>query len=186
MTKTFENIKIYYVHGYQSSPDGDKGTLFKEKLNAIPIKYRECEPEKLVISECLDEIYNKIKNDENVVLIGSSLGGLLASVVALNYPNVKSLILLNPATIPPNTNLNLLGDIPRRIAEEMVNNKIFEEKIQSDIFIIRGTDDDVVKECWVLEFAKFQEATVIFLKDDHRFSNNILKLPNIISRLLDY
>ncbi len=176
-----QNIyKLFYIHGYQSSPDGDKAKLFKNELTAIPIKYRDVEPEKLVISDCLKCIYNEIKNYEKVILIGSSLGGFLAAKTALENKNVKKLILLNPAIITPKTNLDNHKDVPKRILKDMVEKRLFKEKIDSEIIIIRGTNDDVVPDNWVIDFAKFQEATVIFLKDDHRLSNNLKRLPKII------
>ena len=84
MTKkeVYKNIKLYYIHGYLSSPDSTKGTLLKKTLNAIPIKYRDCPPEKLKISECLKNIKKVIENDLKAILIGSSLGGYLAAKTA--------------------------------------------------------------------------------------------------------
>ena len=85
---------IYYIHGYLSEPNSTKGTLFKEKLNAKAIKYRDCEPEDLVVSDCVKRIEEEIKNDDFAILIGSSLGGLLAAKTALDNSNVKHIILL--------------------------------------------------------------------------------------------
>ena len=79
---------LYYLHGYQSSPMGQKATLFKETLHAIPITYRENAPEDLVISRCLSQISEAITQDCQVILIGSSLGGFLAASTALTHPNV--------------------------------------------------------------------------------------------------
>lgn len=172
---------LYFIHGYQSSPDGDKGPLFEDKLNAIAIKYRDCSPENLIISDCLQRIANAIKDDPNVVLIGSSLGGFLAASTALRHPNVRKLILLNPAIIPPSTNLDDEKDVPKKILEDMVDKKLFENRIKADIIIFRGTNDDVIPENWITKFAAAQEATVKFLHDDHRFSYYLKKLPKIIS-----
>ena len=74
---------LYYIHGYQSEPNSTKGILFKEKLNAIPIKYRDCKPEQLKISDAIKKIKKQIQNDNNAIIIGSSLGGLLAAKTAL-------------------------------------------------------------------------------------------------------
>jgi len=178
------NFMLYYIHGYLSAPNSTKGTLFKEKLNAIPIKYRDCPPEKLIISDCLDEISKKIKNESNAYLIGSSLGGYLAAKTALENNNVKKLFLLNPATIPPDYDINKITDMPMEILKDMKDKSIFEEKISSEIFILLGTLDDVVPNRWPIEFAKAQLATIKFLKDDHSFSKNIEKLPDIINTLL--
>ena len=54
---------LYYIHGYQSNPDSAKGTLFKEKLDAKAIQYRDCKPEDIVISDCLKRIANEIEHD---------------------------------------------------------------------------------------------------------------------------
>jgi len=175
---------LYYLHGYQSSPFSEKGTLLKETLHAIPITYRNGAPEDLVISECLSRISDVIQKDEQVVLIGSSLGGFLAAATALTHPNVTQLILLNPAIIPPRTDLHTVPGMPYRILEEMMDPRLFEQKISASITILRGTNDDVVPDDWVVCFAKAQQATIQLYNDDHRFSKNLQKLPVIISELL--
>jgi len=88
-TKSYNNHKLYYIHGYMSSPDSNKGTLFKEKLGAKAIKYRDCEPEDIIISDCLKRIGIEIEKDDDVVLIGSSLGGLLAAKTAIEHPTAE-------------------------------------------------------------------------------------------------
>ena len=175
---------LYYIHGYQSTPDGDKGVLFKEKLNATAIQYRDCEPEDLIIADCLKRISQVIKDDENVVLIGSSLGGFLAASTAIDHSNIKKLILLNPAIIPPSTNFDDHQSVPKNILEDMIDTRLFSNKIDADITIIRGTEDEVVPDNWIIKFSTAQEATVKFLHDDHRFSKNITRLPSIISNIL--
>jgi len=175
---------LYYLHGYQSNPNGEKATLFKESLQVIPIKYRNCSPEDLIISKCLNRISAVITNDHYVVLIGSSFGGFLAAATALTHPNVKQLILLNPAIIPPEIDLNTIVGIPLRILEEMRALQLFQEKIPAIISILRGTLDDVVPDQWILSFAQAQNATIQLYNDDHRFSKNLYKLPGIISELI--
>ena len=175
---------LYYIHGYQSTPDGDKGTLFKEKLDAIAIKYRDCAPEELVISDCLKRISEVIKDDANGVLIGSSLGGFLAASTAIDNSNVKELILLNPAIIPPSTNLDDLHGMPRNILEEMIDKRLFQKKLGTNITILCGTEDDLIPKSWIIKFAIAQEAIIKFIYDDHRFSRNIQKLPAIISSII--
>ena len=181
----YNNSKLYYIHGYQSDPNSTKAILLKEKLNAKAIKYRDCEPEDLVISDCLMSIKKEIKHDKNVVLIGSSLGGFLAAKTALEKSNVKQIILLNPAIIPHNVDITKIQGIPQRILSEIQDISLFKKKIDSDIFILAGTEDDVVPTSWVLEFAKIQEATVRFLYDDHRFSFNLEKLADSIRGVIN-
>jgi predicted esterase YcpF (UPF0227 family) len=184
MNKKQWNEKIYYIHGYLSSPDGDKGILFKKHLNAEAIKYRECEPEDLVISKCLQKISDAIQNDNTVSLIGSSLGGFLAASIALSHANVKKLILLNPAVIRPSTNVDSFVGVPQRILNDMKTSNLYEQRLTCEIIILRSTEDELIPDSWIYEFAKYHEAIVIFFHDDHRFSHNLTKLPLIISNLL--
>ena len=175
---------LYYIHGYESSPDGAKGIIFKEKLNAKAIKYRDCKPEEIVILNCLRRIAEEIKHDKDAVLIGSSLGGFLAAKTALKHSNVKKIILLNPAVIPPSIDINTIKDMPMSILTDMKDNRLFNEKLGTKIFIFAGTEDEIVPPNWVIEFARSQEATVRFLHDDHRFTSNIDRLPDLITEIL--
>jgi predicted esterase YcpF (UPF0227 family) len=176
---------LYYIHGYLSEPKSIKGTLFKEKLNAKAIRYRDCEPGDLVVSDCVKRIEEEIKNDKNAVLIGSSLGGLLAAKTALDNPNVKHIILLNPAIIPLSVDISKIQGMPQTILLDMQDTRLFNEKIKSYITILAGTMDDLVPSDWVLEFAKSQGVNVNFYEDDHSFSYNLNQLPDIITSILD-
>jgi predicted esterase YcpF (UPF0227 family) len=175
---------LYYLHGYQSSPTGEKATLLKKTLHAIPIPYNENTPEELIISQCLTRISKTITNDPQVILIGSSLGGYLAASTALTHQNVQQLILLNPAIIPPEIDLTTIEGVPLRILQEMKDPRLFQQKIPAPITILRGTLDDVVPDEWILQFAQAQAATITLFNDDHRFSKNLQRLPEIISELL--
>ena len=172
----------YYIHGYLSSPDSTKGKLFKEKLQATPIRYRTCKPEDIVISKCIENINKTIRGDKEVILIGSSLGGFLAAKTALNNENIKTLILLNPAIIPPYVDISTIQDMPQHILRDMKDEKLFTTKIDAKIYIILGTEDKVVPNDWGIEFAKTREAQVLFLHDDHQLSKNLDNLPHIISK----
>ena len=171
---------LYYIHGYLSSPNSTKGVLFKEKLNAKAVIYRDCEPENLVISDCLAWIKREIENDENAVLIGSSLGGFLAAKTALENPNVKQIILLNPAIIPPSVDITKIQGIPQRILSDIQDISLFKNKISSSIFILVGIEDDLIPLKWPIEFALSQDSTIRFFNDDHSFTNNMNQLPHII------
>lgn len=175
---------LYYLHGYESSPTSLKATLFKETLHAIPLSYREGKPEDLIISECLTRISTAIEHDPCVEFIGSSLGGFLAASIALTHPTVVRLILLNPAIIPPSTDLRTIRGIPMRILKEMINPRLFEEKIPATITILRGTQDVIVPDDWIVMFALAQQATIQLINDDHRFSKNPQRLLGIISEIL--
>ncbi|RLF58438.1 MAG: hypothetical protein DRN27_05435 [Thermoplasmata archaeon] len=148
------------------------------------MKYRDCEPEELVIADCLAEIKKEMSDDKNPVLIGSSLGGFLAAKYALNY-HVSTLILLNPAVMPPDVDITQIKDMPQCILADMQEERLFSERINSKIVIFVGTNDEVVPNRWSIEFAKTQEAEIHFLHDDHRFSSYLNNFPEIISDILE-
>ncbi len=176
---------LYYVHGYLSTPEGSKGAFFKRALGAIPVKYRQCSAEDLVIADCLNEIKNVIGSDDSITLIGSSLGGCLASKLALDIPSqIKQLILLNPAILPPTVDLKSIPDMPLRILKDMKDDRMFTEKLDVKITIFSATNDTVVPPSWVVQFAQVQEATIQFLHDDHRFSQYLSRLPELITSFM--
>lgn len=157
--------------------------MLAEQLQAKAIKYRDVPPEKLVIADCIDRIQQDISDDEQAVLIGSSLGGFLAAKTAQLMPIAK-LILINPAIIPPTVDISLIDDMPDRILQDMQDETLFSTKILANISILVGTNDDLVPNEWSVDFAKAQEATIQFYWDDHRFSNYLPQLPDIIKEFL--
>ena len=66
----------------------------------------------------------------------------------------------------------------------MVDERLFEKKLDAEVTTLVGTNDDVVPRNWIIEFAVAQEATVKFLHDDHSFTKNVTKLPAIISKII--
>ncbi len=177
-----EKIMYYYIHGYLSSTEGDKATLLRERLQATAISYRDGPPEKLNIADAIVRIMEAIGVDSQAMLIGSSLGGLLAAKTAKQI-TVNHLILINPAIIPPFVDLSTIDDMPDHILKEMRDEQLFLSKIQTKIDILVGTNDETVPNEWSIEFAKAQQASIHFFKDDHRFSNHLNDLPKIIKDL---
>jgi pimeloyl-ACP methyl ester carboxylesterase len=175
---------LYYIHGYLSNPKSTKGKLFKKKLEAIPIKYRDCKPEEIVISDCLEQIKKVIEKDKEIILIGSSFGGFLAAKTALENKNVKQIILLNPAIIPPYVDISKIKQMPKKLLRDMQDKNLFNKKINTIISIFVGIKDELIPSDWPIEFALSQDATIKFLYDDHSFTNNINQLPEIIGKIL--
>lgn len=175
---------LYYIHGYQSAPASIKGTLFQTELNARAIDYHAGKPEDLDVDVARQYIADAIRGDDSPILIGSSFGGFLGARVALEYSIVSKLVLLNPVIIPPRANLDRLRGIPKRILVQMRDDLLFNRRIVAETTILMATQDEVVPAEWILDFAMAQEATVRFLHDNHGFSNNLARLPRIISEIL--
>lgn len=171
---------LYFIHGYKSSPTGDKAVLFKKTLHAIPITYRNCPPEDLDIHDALARIKDTIANDHDVRLIGSSLGGYLAAATAQHDHQVTKIALLNPATIPPDVDIETIHDMPQSILKDMIDPTLFSSRLTIPVLIIRGIQDSVVPDYWVESFARAQHATVIYLEDDHQLTRHLQHLPAVL------
>lgn len=92
---------IIYIHGFASSGLGGKASLFKEyfedevitpSLNYVP---------SLAINTLEQLIESYLNLDEDVYLVGSSLGGYFSIYLANKY-NLKA-VLINPAIYPYET-----------------------------------------------------------------------------------
>jgi pimeloyl-ACP methyl ester carboxylesterase len=96
-------MKYIYLHGFLSGPSSVKGEfLFRHfaesHLELIRPDLNGDNFERMTITSQLNIINGVIDRAEGeVVLIGSSLGGYLAALVAGNRPEVQKLVLLAPA-----------------------------------------------------------------------------------------
>lgn len=90
-------INRVFIHGLESSSQGEKGQYFHERYPDMLIEDYEGPFEAR-----MDKLTRLLKGKENLILVGSSYGGLMAAVYACeNQDRVKKLILLAPALILP-------------------------------------------------------------------------------------
>ncbi len=86
-------ITKVFIHGLESSSKGTKAVFFKERY-----------PEMIVpdfngdLNERMKKLTALLGDKEDLMLIGSSFGGLMGALFSLRYPErVRRLILLAPA-----------------------------------------------------------------------------------------
>jgi len=139
-----------FIHGLESSGQGTKGKFFRERY-----------PDMIVedffgpFSQRMEKLEGLLENRNNLILVGSSYGGLMAAVYAcLHKERVEKLVLLAPA-------INLEPYEPYR-------NKI----LHMPITIIHGLQDNVVPLADVREIAQRAFADLDFqtVDDDHPLS----------------
>jgi predicted esterase YcpF (UPF0227 family) len=175
-------LLLYFLHGYKSSPTGEKALLFQKTLQAIPLKYRDGAPEDLDVNDALRRVAEAIRGDKKVGFIGSSLGGYLAAATALDNISVTHVALLNPAIIPPGFDVSGVTGMPQHIVKRMINPNLFSRVLPARLIILRGTQDTEVPDSWVQPFARAQHAKIFCFKDDHRFTNSMHKFPEIFAQ----
>jgi uncharacterized protein len=95
------HLRVLYLHGFASSPASRKAIFFSEKLEELGISVEvpdlaEQNFRSLTITGQLRAI-ERTAGGEAISLIGSSMGGYLASLYASRHPEVQKLVLLAPA-----------------------------------------------------------------------------------------
>ncbi len=146
-----QNHDLYFLHGLDSSGNGTKGRFLKNifaNLKAPDFSG--------TLKERMRSLRSYCKESHQLTLIGSSYGGLMAALYAIEVPTqVKKLILLAPA-------LNYENFTPPA------------EKITVPTFLLIGKFDTVTPPEKVLPLAEksFSDLTIETVDDDHMLHNS--------------
>ena len=144
------SITRVFIHGLESSSGGTKGTYF-----------RKCYPDMIVrdyvgtLGERMNTLNDTLAGRKDLILVGSSYGGLMAAIYACeNEGKVKKLILLAPA-------LDL---------EEFEH--CLSKKMDIPVIAYHGSQDDVVPLEPVKKIATsiFPNISYNTVNDDHPLS----------------
>jgi pimeloyl-ACP methyl ester carboxylesterase len=82
-----------FIHGLESTSRGTKGEFFRNKFPDMIL-----EDFTGPLDQRMDRLNHLLKNKADLVLVGSSYGGLMAAIYACRTPRtVRKLILLAPA-----------------------------------------------------------------------------------------
>jgi len=95
--------EFIYLHGFASGPNSSKAQAFKKRFEKLNITFhvpdlQEDDFENLTLSRQIRLVQNIIDRDKlkKFGLIGSSMGGYLASLIAQTRDSVKALYLMAP------------------------------------------------------------------------------------------
>jgi len=136
-----------FIHGLESSSQGVKGVFFRERYPDMII-------EDFVgpFDQRMEKLYKLLSDKANLLLVGSSYGGLMATVYAYNNEEkIKQLILLAPA-------LNIDEFRP-----------YLNKKLRLPVTVYHGRNDDVVPPVSVQNIARsvFTNLRYNLVDDDH-------------------
>ncbi len=95
--------EFIYLHGFASGPNSNKARVFKKRFEELKIPFhipdlQEDDFENLTLSRQVKLVQEIIDRDrhKNFCLIGSSMGGYLASLIAQTRESVKAQYLMAP------------------------------------------------------------------------------------------
>lgn len=152
-----DNAKLIYLHGLESDSHSGKARQFREWFPGMLTPDFKGSFEARMIQ------FTPILGDENGwTIIGSSFGGLMATVYTCTNPSrVRKLILLAPALLlgPFGSHLHL-------------------QPVSVPTTVIHGAQDDVVPLEPAREVAKtlFTNLTYLVVDDDHRLHKTLHEL----------
>ncbi len=136
-----------FIHGLESSNQGNKSVFFRERYPDMIIPNFKGE-----LQERMKKLEGILSDKSDIRLVGSSFGGLMASIFAMeNESKVKKMILLAPA-------INFMRFLHQ-------NGKT----ISVPVWIYHGTADQVIPLTEVEPIAKeiFHNLSLHVVNDDH-------------------
>jgi len=141
---------IIFIHGQESSSQGTKGHFFRQLFPGMTIPDFAGD-----IPTRMSKLNEILFGKNEIIMIGSSLGGLMAALYAFqNQDTIKKLILLAPA-------LNLPEFDP-----------YLSKKLTLPVFVFHGKNDEVIPSQLVQAIATkvFANLSFTLLDDDHRLT----------------
>jgi pimeloyl-ACP methyl ester carboxylesterase len=192
-------MNLIYLHGFASGPLSSKAQFFRRRFEEQGVAMQipdlnEGDFEGLTISRQLRAI-ERIAGDNDVRLIGSSMGGYLAALYAARHPEVTKLVLMAPAFgFARRWPLKLgeekvaewqrtgwlpiyhYGDkMQRRVGYELLKDaERYEDypRISQSTLIFHGRLDDVVPVEYSQEFAAYHpQVTLHVMESGHELTN---------------
>lgn len=148
---------LLYIHGFNSSPLSHKANVMKEYCAQhrpdikVVVPQLPCFPEQA--AQCLLDLVEQYRNDYQIGLVGSSLGGYMSTW--LNSQFGFKAVVVNPAVKPYELLLDYLGEQenpytheryilePHHI-DELKALDVAELSNPSDFWLLQQTEDEVL------------------------------------------
>ncbi|MGE0451160.1 MAG: alpha/beta hydrolase [Vicinamibacterales bacterium] len=208
MSRSATHTPIVYLHGFASSPHSTKATYLGERFRAHGCTFvcpdlNEPDFATLTMTRMLERVAGLLDDlAEPSLLIGSSLGGTLAVLLAERFPSrVDRLVLMAPAVMFAKPGHHLLP--PERLEawrrsgelaffhyaanrEEALRYAFYEDSLQYDAFnasfaqpalVFQGLRDASVDARTVEQFALGRSnVTLSLLDDDHQLTASLPRM----------
>lgn len=142
-----DSIVRAFIHGLESSSAGTKGSYFKGKYPEMIVRDYEG-----TLDQRMEKLEKDLEGKDNLILVGSSFGGLMAAIFACKNPaRIRSLVLLAPA-------LTFTDFRP-----------VCREPLTRPVTLYQGSDDTVVLPEPTKEVASslFKNLDYHLVKDEH-------------------
>ncbi len=141
---------IFFFHGLESGPIGTKSLRLQD---AFDIEAPDFEG-MMDIQKRLEKAERITRDETDMIVVGSSFGGLLAALLYEKHPErFRSYVLMAPA-------------LYREAADEV-------DRMPDGAVVIHGTHDDVVPMEDVRAFCEDFDVEFVEVDDDHRLHRSL-------------
>lgn len=151
---------IYFFHGLESAPIGTKSLRLKESFEVATPDFQGMD-----IWERLEKAERETEGMSDLVVVGSSFGGLLAALLYSRHPErFRGYVLMAPA-------------LYREAADEV-------ERMPENAVVIHGIHDDVVPIDAVRQKCAEHGVEVTEVDDDHRLHGSLELMVEAVEKVL--
>lgn len=186
---------VIYLHGFSSAAASHKANALQKALAPVPftiIDYPSHQPDTAiaVIERVLDSTREQ-DPEENIVLMGSSLGGYYAQYLAAERDDIDKVVLINPALDPQpplkpwigaNTNM-VSGErfiFCREDWEQLAHYDVPETELRTQTLLLLDAGDTVIPPQPAIDkYRHCPGKTVIYPDGSHSFDHLAQALPEI-------
>lgn len=157
-----QKYPLYFFHGLESGPHGRKYHRLAEDFEVNSPDFQ-----KMDIWERLEKAEKETRGLENIIVVGSSFGGLLAALLYDRHPErFLGYVLMAPA---------LHREEVRKEVEAMPPNAV----------VIHGRQDNVVPIEPVRDFCADRGVTITEVDDGHRLQNSLELMVAAVKEMMD-
>lgn len=155
-----EQDEIYFFHGLESGPVGTKSTHLEEFFEVNAPDFRDMD-----IWERLEKAERITAGADDLVVVGSSYGGLLAALLYSKHPErFRGYVLMAPA-------------LARQAADNI-------ERMPENAVVIHGVDDEVVPIEAVRDVCAGYGLQIDAVDDDHRLHDSLDRMVQAVEDVL--
>ena len=154
------NPSIYFFHGLESGPVGTKSTRLSEEFEVTSPDFEGM----MDIWDRLEKAERITEGETDMVVVGSSFGGLLAALLYARHPDrFRGYVLMAPA-------------LYREAAEKV-------DRMPDNAVVIHGTHDEVVPIDQVRDFCADYDVEFVEVDDNHRLHDSLDRMVEAVHRV---
>jgi predicted esterase len=153
--------KLYFFHGLESGPIGTKSLRLEEEFEVEAPDFEGM----MEIEDRLEKAERLTEGERDLVIVGSSFGGLLAALLYTRHPErISNYVLMAPAL-----SRDTAGDV---------------DKMPEGAVVIHGRHDDIVPMTVVREFCEEYDVNFIEVDDGHRLHSALDLMVESVREML--